>query len=244
MVSKPNEESLRGSMKKLGVVTNVMTGKIKPFAHGAQSAINKQARSERQHANELGFTNDEQGDPRFHGGIQKALHIYPSEHYPVWQQELGERAIFQKPGAFGENLSSIGVTEATICLKDKIRIGTTLLEVSQGRMPCWKLNVRFDQHDMAQRLQDTLRTGWYFRVLEEGEIGAGDDIVLCERLYPDWSLARVMGAVFEGCLDPDTLQEMSTLPLVESWGALIQRRLDTGIVEDWQQRLVGPTQTD
>ncbi|EMF7362314.1 MOSC domain-containing protein, partial [Vibrio vulnificus] len=196
-------------MKKLGVVNSVLAGKTVAFAHGTKSAINKQVMSQRLHATELGFTNDEQGDPRFHGGIQKALHIYPSEHYPVWQQELGNKAIFQSAGAFGENLSSSGVTEALICLKDKIRIGTTLLEVSQGRMPCWKLNVRFEQNDMARRLQDTLRTGWYFRVLEEGDIGAGDEIILCERPYPDWSLTRIMGAVFTGCLDKNELSQLA-----------------------------------
>lgn len=212
-------------MKKIGVVKAVLAGKTVPYAHGAQSAINKQVLPERQHATELGFISDEQGDPRFHGGIQKALHIYPSEHYPIWQQQLGERTIFQSAGGFGENISSEGVTESTICLKDKIRIGSTLLEVSQGRMPCWKLNVRFDQHDMARRLQDTLRTGWYFRVLEEGDIGAGDEIILCERPYPEWPLARIMGAVFTGCLDREELTKLSELPLVE----------------DWEMRLVGPT---
>ncbi|HHX8484090.1 TPA: MOSC domain-containing protein [Vibrio diabolicus] len=228
-------------MKKIGVVKAVLAGKTVPYAHGAQSAINKQVLPERQRATELGFTNDEQGDPRFHGGIQKALHIYPSEHYPIWQQELGERTIFQSAGGFGENISSEGVNESTICLKDKIRIGSTLLEVSQGRMPCWKLNVRFDQHDMARRLQDTLRTGWYFRVLEEGDIGAGDEIILCERPYPEWPLARIMGAVFTGCLDREELTKLSELPLVESWGKLVERRLETGEVEDWEMRLVGPT---
>ncbi|MFH4468351.1 MOSC domain-containing protein [Vibrio diabolicus] len=228
-------------MKKIGVVKAVLAGKTVPYAHGAQSAINKQVLPERQHATELGFTSDEQGDPRFHGGIQKALHIYPSEHYPIWQQELGERTIFQSAGGFGENISSEGVNESTICLKDKIRIGSTLLEVSQGRMPCWKLNVRFDQHDMARRLQDTLRTGWYFRVLEEGDIGAGDEITLCERPYPEWPLARIMGAVFTGCLNREELTKLSELPLVESWGKLVERRLETGEVEDWEMRLVGPT---
>ncbi|MFH4453338.1 MOSC domain-containing protein [Vibrio sp. 11-4(1)] len=228
-------------MKKIGVVKAVLAGKTVPYAHGAQSAINKQVLPERQHATELGFISDEQGDPRFHGGIQKALHIYPSEHYPIWQQQLGERTIFQSAGGFGENISSEGVTESTICLKDKIRIGSTLLEVSQGRMPCWKLNVRFDQHDMARRLQDTLRTGWYFRVLEEGDIGAGDKIILCERPYPEWPLARIMGAVFTGCLDREELTKLSELPLVESWGKLVERRLETGEVEDWEMRLVGPT---
>ncbi|AVF92884.1 MOSC domain-containing protein [Vibrio diabolicus] len=228
-------------MKKIGVVKAVLAGKTVPYAHGAQSAINKQVLPDRQHATELGFTSDEQGDPRFHGGIQKALHIYPSEHYPIWQQQLGKRTIFQSAGGFGENISSEGVTESTICLKDKIRIGSTLLEVSQGRMPCWKLNVRFDQHDMARRLQDTLRTGWYFRVLEEGDIGAGDEIILCERPYPEWPLARIMGAVFTGCLDREELTKLSELPLVESWGKLVERRLETGEVEDWEMRLVGPT---
>ncbi|HAS6085011.1 TPA: MOSC domain-containing protein [Vibrio vulnificus] len=228
-------------MKKLGVVNSVLAGKTVAFAHGTKSAINKQVISQRLHATEFGFTDDEQGDPRFHGGIQKALHIYPSEHYPVWQQELGDKAIFHSAGAFGENLSSSGVTEAFICLKDKIRIGTTLLEVSQGRMPCWKLNVRFEQNDMARRLQDTLRTGWYFRVLEEGDIGAGDEIILCERPYPDWSLARIMGSVFTGCLDKTELSQLAELPLVESWGKLIEHRLETGEVEDWEMRLVGPT---
>ncbi|MCR9935468.1 MOSC domain-containing protein [Vibrio antiquarius] len=228
-------------MKKIGVVKAVLAGKTVPYAHGAQSAINKQVLPKRQHATELGFTSDEQGDPRFHGGIQKALHIYPSEHYPIWQQELGERTIFQSAGGFGENISSEGVNESTICLKDKIRIGSTLLEVSQGRMPCWKLNVRFDQHDMARRLQDTLRTGWYFRVLEEGDIGAGDEIILCERPYPEWPLARIMGAVFTGCLDKTELSQLAELPLVESWGKLVERRLETGEVEDWEMRLVGPT---
>ncbi|GIU49074.1 molybdenum cofactor biosynthesis protein [Shewanella sairae] len=228
-------------MQKLGTVNSVLAGKTVAFAHGAQSAINKQVLAERQYATMLGFSNDEQGDPRFHGGIEKALHIYPSEHYPVWQQELGDKAIFEAAGAFGENLSSTGVTEANICLKDKIRIGSTILEVSQGRMPCWKLNVRFEQNDMAQRLQDTLRTGWYFKVLQEGEIGSGDDITLCERPYPDWSLARIMGAVFSGSLDAQELRKLSELPLVESWKALVKRRLETGKVEDWHMRLVGPT---
>ncbi len=120
-------------MKKLGVVNSVLAGKTVAFAHGTKSAINKQVISQRLHATELGFTNDEQGDPRFHGGIQKALHIYPSEHYPVWQQELGDKAIFHSAGAFGENLSSSGVTEAFICLKDKIRIGTTLHRHNRAR---------------------------------------------------------------------------------------------------------------
>ncbi len=83
-------------MKKLGVVNSVLAGKTVAFAHGAKSAINKQVLPQRQHATELGFTNDEQGDPRFHGGIQKALHIYPSEHYPVFGSKSWATKRFSK----------------------------------------------------------------------------------------------------------------------------------------------------
>ncbi|BAJ03161.1 MOSC domain-containing protein [Shewanella violacea] len=227
-------------MKKIGMVNAVLVGKIVPFAKGSQSAINKKLTTDRQQASRLGFIHDEQGDRRFHGGVEKALHCYASEHYPEWRKELGEKPIFQALGAFGENISSIGLNEDTICLKDKIRIGTTLLEVSQGRMPCWKLNIRFEQHDMAQRLQNTLRTGWYFRVLDEGYIGEGDEIILCDRPYPDWPLSRIMKLIFEGCLDEQALQQVLNLPLVDSWRKLVENRLEKHLVEDWSSRLYGP----
>lgn len=123
-------------MKKIGVVNAVLVGKSVPYAKGSQSAINKKTKSERQVTLRLGFIDDEQGDLRVHGGIEKAIHIYPSEHYVEWQKELQGHTTLQMIGAFGENISSTGVNEETICLNDKIRIGSTLLEVSQGRMPC------------------------------------------------------------------------------------------------------------
>lgn len=226
-------------MKKVGHVRAVLTGKAQPYARGSVSAIDKHIVTERQNVTELGFDNDEQGDPRFHGGVEKALHIYPSEHYPLWVEALGDKSVFQSVGAFGENLSSVGLSEATVCVEDIYKIGTTLVQVSQGRMPCWKLNERCQYPEMAKQLQDTLRTGWYFRVLETGTIGAGDDIILCERPYPDWTLARVMGLIFTGCLDKQKLTELSKIPLVNSWQALVQKRLMTGELENWSFRLYG-----
>ncbi len=228
------------NMKKIGVVNAVLVGKSVPYAKGSQSAINKKTKSERQVTLRLGFIDDEQGDLRVHGGIEKAIHIYPSEHYVEWQKELQGNTTLQMIGAFGENISSTGVNEETICLNDKIRIGSTLLEVSQGRMPCWKLNVKFKQDDMALRLQNTLRTGWYFRVLEEGDIGSGDEIFLCERPYPEWPLSKIMKLVFEGCLDKQELSPLLDLPLVESWHRLVARRLENQSLEDWSPRLDGP----
>jgi len=228
------------NMKKIGTVGTVLVGKAVPYARGSISAIDKKVMSERLVVEKLGFVNDEVGDLSVHGGIEKALHIYPSEHYAEWKKDLGDKVIFQEVGAFGENISSLGLNEHTICIEDKIRIGTTLLEVSQGRMPCWKLNERFEQHEMALKLQDTLRTGWYFRVLEEGKIGVGDEILLCERPYPDWSVARIMSLIFTGCLDKQALIQVLELPLVDSWRRLVERRLENDVIENWDLRLFGP----
>lgn len=227
-------------MEKIGSVGAVLAGKAVPFARDSKSGIDKKVLDERQLVDKLGFINDEQGDLLVHGGIEKALHIYPREHYSEWQKTLSDNTLFQHAGAFGENISSLGVNEYTICIEDKIRIGTTLLQVSQGRMPCWKLNERFEQHDMAVKLQQTLRTGWYFRVLEEGTIGSGDEILLCQRPYPDWSVARIMSLIFSGCLDKAVLLELLALPLVDSWRRLVERRLENGVLEDWSPRLMGP----
>lgn len=227
-------------MQDLGRVNYVLTGKAVAFARGAQSAIDKQIVSGRQAVHFLGIDGDEQGDLRVHGGVEKAIHIYPSEHYKDWIKELGEREALNHVGAFGENISSVGITEKDICLGDKIRIGSALLEVSQGRMPCWKLNVRFEQKNMAKRLQDSLRTGWYFRVLQQGDIGQGDEIILCERPYPDWPLTKIMGLIFEGCLDEVQLLQLAQLPLVESWKKLVQRRMSDRQLENWSPRLDGP----
>ncbi|MBD1555675.1 MOSC domain-containing protein [Vibrio sp. S9_S30] len=226
-------------MKQLGVIESVLTGKTQSYSRGALSAINKTIQSDRLQVTTLGFTEDEQGDPRFHGGVEKALHIYPSEHYQKWRSELGEKPIFESVGAFGENLSSRGVDEHSLCIGDVVQMGSTTLQVSQGRLPCWKLNDRCDEPDMALRFQMTMRTGWYFRVLEEGDIGAGDAIYLIERPYPDWSLARVMGLIYRGVLDEHELKAVLDIPLVYSWRALFERRIETGSVENWAFRLFG-----
>jgi len=227
------------TFNKLGSVMSVLKGKKVAFARNSTSAINKQSQSTRQQVTKLGIIGDEQGDPNFHGGVEKAIHLYPSEHYKYWCAELGNKPIFQSVGAFGENISSVGVTEIDICINDIILIGTTLLQVSQGRMPCWKLNVRCEEPEMALKMQDSLKTGWYFRVLKEGDIGIGDDIILQKRTYPDWSLNRIMKIIYEGSLDSIVLNEMLSLPLVDSWNKLVAKRIALGEVENWNYRLYG-----
>jgi MOSC domain-containing protein YiiM len=226
--------------RQIGSVLMVLTGKAVPYTRpGSLSGIHKQMVSGRVRVGALGLEGDEQGDRRHHGGIYKAVHLYASEHYAAWREELGERPILLRPGAFGENLSTCGLTERNVCIGDKLRIGSVELEVSQGRQPCWKLNDRFDVPDMAKRLQNSFRTGWYCRVLKEGEFQAHDDICLLERPYPEWPLMRLIELFYHRCLDRDLLEQASKLPLVESWQQLVAKRLATAQVEDWSARLEG-----
>lgn len=183
---------------------------------------------------------DEQGDLRVHGGIEKAVHHYPQEHYAAWRAELGANTLLDGPGAFGENLNTLGVTEATVCLGDQWRVGDVLLEVTQARQPCWKLNERFGLPDMARRVQHSHRTGWYYRVLEEGELWAGAELVLQARPYPEWNLARLLDLLYRPVLDCAQLRGALRLPLPASWQRLLQHRVDHRAVEDWTPRLDGP----
>lgn len=218
----------------------LLTGKAVPFTRpGPRSAIAKQARQASLAVTTLGLENDEQGDLRVHGGIEKAIHHYPREHYADWATELGEHRLLGRPGAFGENFSTTGWTEADICLGDRIRAGTALLEVSQGRMPCWKLNDRFEVAQMALRVQESGRTGWYYRVLEEGAVAAGAILELVERPHAEWSLKRLSTVLFNKRVDADVLRECLELPLPPNWRRTLSRRLENGAVEDWSPRLEG-----
>jgi MOSC domain-containing protein YiiM len=233
---------MNGSASKLGVVDVVLTGRAVPFTRpGSASAIAKAPVEGPVNVGLDGLSGDEQGDRRVHGGPDKAVHVYASEHYAAWRSELGDRSVLRAPGAFGENLSTSGLSEANVCLGDKIRIGGVLLEVSQPRQPCWKLNDRFDVSDMARRVQRTLRAGWYLRVLEPGTLIAGDAVTLVERPHPRWPMVRFLELLYRRPLDREWLDEALALPLVPSARRLIAARLSSGKVEDWAARLEGPT---
>ncbi|ACM00091.1 Pyridoxal kinase [Cereibacter sphaeroides KD131] len=139
-----------------------------------------------------GFEGDEQADRRVHGGPEKAVHHYPSDHYESWRAELGDLPAILAPGGFGENLSTAGLTEAEVAVGDTFRLGGALIQVSQGRQPCWKLNHRFGVPDMARRVQLTGRTGWYYRVLEPGTVAPGDRLELIDRRAPELDPATAL----------------------------------------------------
>ncbi|QOD00817.1 MOSC domain-containing protein [Pseudomonas putida] len=218
----------------------LLTGHAQDFTRpGSRSAIAKSPRREELLISTLGVADDEQGDTRIHGGVDKAIHHYPREHYASWAIELGDHPLLTRAGAFGENFSTVGWTEQDVCLGDRMRAGTALLEVSQGRMPCWKLSDRFGINDLALRMQQSGRTGWYYRVLEEGTIAAGSSLQLVERTHAEWSLARLAEVLFDKQIDLRLLRECLALPLTPSWRRTLEKRLNQRQVEDWSPRLQG-----
>lgn len=225
----------------LGQVAAVLRGAAVPFGDrpDTRSAIAKQAVAGPVPVDAAGLQSDEQGDTRIHGGPDKAVHQYPLGHYALWRSEIGALRMLEQPGAFGENIASTGMAEADLCWGDRVRMGSVLLEVTQTRQPCWKLNTRFGLPDMALRLQRTGRTGWYYRVLQPGTVQAGDAIALVARPYPAWPLARVIEVLYHRMLDAALLREVAALPLPPSWQKLVARRLDQGMVEDWSRRTEG-----
>ncbi|MCD6672278.1 MAG: MOSC domain-containing protein [Burkholderiaceae bacterium] len=226
-------------MKTIGSVCAVLTGRARTVRPGFVTGIDKQERLGPVAAGPEGLDGDEQGDRRVHGGPDKAVHLYPREHYEPWIIELGALPVLGAPGAFGENLSTAGLLENDVCLGDTVRVGGVVLQVSQSRQPCWRLNHRFGVADMARRVQERSRPGWYCRVLQPGELRAGDSIELLERPHPEWPLERLMRLLYRSDpTDPDLVLALQ-LPIVPSWRRLFERRIESGQIEDWRGRLFG-----
>ncbi|KAB0679016.1 MOSC domain-containing protein [Aureimonas leprariae] len=219
----------------------LMTGPVRPLgAKGVPSGIAKTAVSAPTELTAMGFVGDAQGDTVRHGGTEKAVHHYPFEHYASWARDLGPRDLLDRPGAFGENLSTFGLSEEDVAVGDVFEIGTALLEVAQGRQPCWKLNERFGFKAMARLVQSSGRTGWYYRVLRPGIVGPGDALRLLHRADPQWTIARIRRLFYVDTLNRNELEHLSRLDkLAKNWRDHALRRLRTSTVEDWTARLDG-----
>ena len=221
-------------------ILQVLTGPVAALGTaGKTSAIAKNPVTGPIAIGPLGLEGDAQADLRVHGGHDKAVHLYAWAHYAAWRAELGDRPVLQAPGAFGENLSVSGLDEASVCLGDRWQAGSAVLEVTQGRQPCWKLNLRFGVPDMAVRVQNTLRAGWYCRTLQAGVVQSGDALQLLERPHPGWTVQRLLALIRDRECHPAELDEVLALPLPPSWKKLFTRRRDQGLAEDWTARLTG-----
>jgi len=128
----------------------------------------------------LNLDGDCQADLQVHGGRNKALYAYPSEHYEFWREDFPEQEL--PWGMFGENLTTEGLTEENACMGDQFRIGGAIVKVTQPRMPCYKLGIRFGRPDMVKRFLASRRSGIYFSVIEEGMLNVGDAI---EKIHED-----------------------------------------------------------
>jgi len=201
-------------------VDALLTGMPVPFRDSDYSAIAKQPVSGAVRIGWLGLAGDSVADPVHHGGWDKAIHLYPQDHYGWWRERKPGHPLLEKPGAFGENIASHGMTEEEVCLGDRFSLGSAVVEVSHGRQPCWKLDHRFGARDVMATIVKTARCGIYFRVLREGEAEAGAMMELLERPLPQWSIARVFRLLIGGGHkgEPDAVRALADMPvLAEAW---------------------------
>ncbi|USP79615.1 3-chlorobenzoate-3,4-dioxygenase reductase subunit [Curvularia clavata] len=222
-------------------VIQLRAGKIKKSLWNGkiESAIYKTPLTGPVEVAELGITTDAHAFYK-HVSPDKALLHYCTSHYDEWKKELPESEQYFRPGAFGENLFNTEVSEKNLCIGDRLAIGDIIVEVSEPRGPCFKLNHRFEVKNMAKRTQTLLRTGWLYRIIKTGSISAGDMISLLERPNPEWTVARVMYYLF---IETDNMEMMKEIVQIPQLGwdikSQFQARLDKGVTEDQSDRLFG-----
>ncbi|WP_077324449.1 MOSC domain-containing protein [Virgibacillus siamensis] len=231
-------------------VHKIFTGKVKQMGHeGAEdrmdrpwnSGIFKQEAQGERWLGKTGFMDDEVADTKNHGGPEKAVFAYPKKHYEFWRSELDLDTI--SVSAMGENLSLENADEYHICIGDTFQFGESVIQVSQPRQPCWKPARRFRIMDFALRIQNSGRTGWYFRVLKEGKAGAGMHLELIERPLPQWTIAacnEVMHVRKEDLRAADDLASCGLL--AENWRRTLTKRL-RGQQSSVEKRVFGPNKS-
>jgi len=220
-------------------VTGLYVGRAQELWPGKPPSAIKKSAVKAADLSVSGLDGDEQADLRLHGGVEKALHHYPAQHYAIWERELLSTNGVVRPGGFGENLSSYHLHERNVCVADIFKIGQAVVQVSQGRTPCWKLNRHTGVKTMAADFLRTGRTGWYCRVIEEGRIRVSDEIELIDRINPDWTVMRVTHARVSDGLDVMLAAEIAQLPgLSTNWKNSFKKKTHKDYHEDpaqaWQ----------
>jgi MOSC domain-containing protein YiiM len=203
-VGLPREVEWRGEVVTTSIFKSPVTGSVR--------------------VDRLNLAGDQQSDLTVHGGVNKAVYFYPSEHYAYWRDELPD---FPLPwGAFGENLTCTGLIETEVFIGDRLRIGTAEFVVTQPRMPCFKLGIRFGRADMVKRFLRSRRSGFYVKVSRNGEVTARDEIAIVERDANRVSVTDIVSLNVPGDHDVDLLRR-----------ACLVEALPRGMREHFQQRL-------
>ena len=189
-----------------------------------RTSIFKAAVARRVRVGRLNLEGDQQSDLSVHGGPEKAVYVYPAEHYAFWRAELPDADL--PWGAFGENFTTEGMLEDAVHIGDRLRAGSAEFVVTQPRMPCFKLGIRFGRPDMVKRFQRSGRTGFYLAVLHEGEVAAGDPVEVIARDEHGVTVADVVGLYVADAANQDVLRRVSEVPaLPEGWRAYFRQRL-------------------
>lgn len=172
----------------------------------------------------LNLAGDAQADLTVHGGLRKAVYVYPAEHYEYWRKELPE--VNFSWGMFGENLTTEGLAEKELNLGDRLWVGSVELTVTEPRLPCYKLNAKFGRDDMVKRFLRGRRTGFYCAVLREGEIAARDKIEFVSRDPNGLTVADITRIYAFDKNDENTLRRaVAATALSEDWRAYFRDRL-------------------
>lgn len=169
-----------------------------------------------------GIVGDQHGDTRVHGGPEKALHHYAAQHYERLAQAFTHSAGQLVAGSLGENISARGLSECSVHIGDVFRIGSSVVQVSQPRSPCWKINHRFDAEHMSMFVAKERITGWYYRVLQPGFIEVGDRFERLERHTERFSIDQFWRV------------QLSHRPVIDDLLALAAA---PGLADDWKRRL-------
>lgn len=172
----------------------------------------------------LNLDGDRQADLSVHGGPQKAVYLYPSEHYEFWREELPGMDL--PWGIFGENFTTVGLLETETNIGDRFKFGSAEVIVTQPRMPCYKLGIRFGRTDIIRRFLASERTGFYFAVTKEGDVAAGDELELIEKASSGVRVVDVTRLYSSDRSNVDLLRRaIATEALPESWRGYFQEHL-------------------
>ena len=203
-VGRPREIEWRGKTVRTSIFKDPVTGPIR--------------------VHKLNLAGDEQADLSVHGGVDKAVYAYPSEHYSYWRDELP--GIELPWGAFGENLTTEGMLEGSLRIGDRLSIGSAEFLVTQPRLPCFKLAVRFGRPDMVKRFHRSARTGFYLAVVREGSISPGDPIQIVSEAQPTVTVAEIARLYTADEAEQDILRRASEIAaLPDSWREYFRTRL-------------------
>lgn len=204
-VGLPRPVTYRGKTVQTGIWKHPVEGRVAIVGHN--------------------LVGDRQADLSVHGGADKAVYGYPAEHYPWWREQLPDADL--PWGAFGENLTVEGLREDQVHIGDRFRIGTAELMVTQPRMPCFKLGVKFQRPQLVKEFLRSERSGFYFAVVREGDVGTGDVITCVHEEAGSLTVTEILRLSVADAPDPDALRRAVALPgLAAVWREELRERLD------------------